>query len=107
MNGYEFGAVGEGRFGLDFVDHGGNAIHDVVFLQNRRSVSHQIRDGLSVSGSFEYFVRNDGYRFRVIELETAALTTSGQVGGDDNHELFLFAGSEVHSRFFRFGGMST
>ena len=34
MDGYEFGAIGEGALDLHFVNHFRNAFHDILFLEN-------------------------------------------------------------------------
>jgi hypothetical protein len=96
MHGHELRAVGEGRFGLHFVDHLGDAFHHVVALQDRRAETHQLGDRFAVARALENFERNDRYGLGIIELQPACLTPPGEIGRDDDEQFLLFARAQMH-----------
>lgn len=96
MNRHELRAVRERRFDLDFVNHLGHAGHAVIPFQNRRPEAHQVGDGFSVPRALHDLVSDDRDRLGIVELYAAGLSPAGEIGGDDNEQLFAFAWSEVH-----------
>ena len=96
VDGDELGAVGEGGFDLDLVDHFGDAVHDVVALEDGGAVAHEGGDGFAVAGAFHDLVGDDGDGLGVVELEAAGLAAAGEIGGDYDEEFFLFTRGEVH-----------
>ena len=91
VDGDEFGAVGEGGFDLDVVDHVGDAFHDVGDFEKRGAVAHEVGDGAAVAGALDDLVGDDGDGFGVVEFDAAGLAAAGEIGGDDDEEFFALA----------------
>lgn len=96
MNRYELRAIWKGCLDLHFLHHLGHAFHNVISLKDCRAMAHKISHAASVTGTFKNFVSKNGNAFRVVELKTAPLPPSRQIRCDDNHQLFLLAGAQMH-----------
>lgn len=92
MNGNELRSVWESGLDLHLVNHFGDAIHDIAAAQQGGTKAHELRDAFAVAGAFEDLEGNDGDRLWIVELEAARLPPPGEIGGDDDEKLLLFAG---------------
>ena len=58
MDGYEFGSIGEGSLGLDFVDHFGDAFHDVIY--ELLDISNSLATSVGFYGPFNVYTTRVG-----------------------------------------------
>src|ERR1043166_9143902 len=98
VHGHEFGAVGKGRLDLDFVDHLGDAVHDLAARDHMRALLHQLGDRAPVARPFEDEIRDQRHRLRMVELDAAFEPAPRHHGGHGDQQLVLFARGEIHAR---------
>ena len=98
MDGDEFDTVRKGRFHLHIGDHLGDAIHDLFPVHDMGPGLHQVGHAAAIAGALKNFIGEDGYALRVVEFQPATLSTPRQIRGDNDQQLFLLAGAEMHGR---------
>lgn len=96
MNGDEFCAIRESGFDLDVVNHFGNAFHHFITGNQSGAITHELGDGFSIACAFENFRSDECDDFGVIQLQSAIAAAAGEVTGNDDQQLFLFARGKVH-----------
>lgn len=101
MDGHQLGAVGEGPFHLDLLDHLRNPLHDIVAGQDLPPKRHQVGDRPSVADPFENLRGDQRHRFRIVELEATPLPFFRQLGGQIDKELFLFPRGQMQDSSLR------
>src|SRR5690554_7898243 len=69
VDGDEFGAVREGGFHLHFVDHVGDAVHDVVPSEDFGAGAHEFGYGAAFAGTFHDFGADQGDGFGVVQFQ--------------------------------------
>src|SRR5665213_628424 len=94
--GDELGAVGEGRFHLDVVDHLGDAIHALRARDDMGAIAHQLGHGTAVARAFQDEIGNKRHRFRMVELDAALEPAAGHHGGARDQHLVFFPGRQIH-----------
>ena len=65
-------------------------------MQNRGAVAHKVGHIAPVASALKNFVSKNRDALGIVEFESALLSPARQIRSDDNHQLFLLAGAQVH-----------
>src|ERR1051326_351505 len=87
----QLGPVGEGRLDLHFLDHFGDALHDVVDAEDRAAAIHELGDRQTIPCPFENSGADQGNRLGIVELEPARAAALGEQRGGEQEKLVLLA----------------
>jgi hypothetical protein len=87
---------GKGGLDLDVVDHFGDAFHDFVAGDEGGAEAHEFRHRPAIARGLQQLGGDERDGFRVVELQPAGAAAAGEIAGDDDEQLFLFARGEVH-----------
>jgi hypothetical protein len=96
VDGDELRAVGKRGFHLHFVNHFRDSFHDLLTHENSCAGAHDFGDAFPIAGRFQYFGGEDGDGLDVVEFQAASLAAASEVGGNDDHQLLLLTGCQVH-----------
>src|SRR5262249_16026521 len=69
VNSHELGALDERCFHFHFVDHYGDAFHDLIASENLAAFGHELRNRLPVTCALQDEICDEGDAFGIVELD--------------------------------------
>jgi len=96
VHGDQLGAVGEGRFDLDRVDHLGDAVHQLVAGQDVGAGLHQVGDAAPVARALDDEVADQGDGLGMVQLDAAFQPPPRDLGRHGDQKLVLLTWAKVH-----------
>ena len=100
VDAHQTGTVRKHGFDLQQVDHVGDALHDVAFLQHAGRSFHNLFHGLAFTRSLQCRGRNIGYGLRIIQFQPFFHTPFGDHTERKQHQLVNLFRCQVHSKRF-------
>jgi len=99
MDGHQLGPIREGSFDLNFGHHFRNSFHDIIALEYRGSVFHQLGHRPAVPNGFKQFRSDESEGLRVIQFKASGPALASHLGGGGDKQLLDFSGCQMQSGF--------
>src|ERR1700741_1893878 len=107
VNADEFGAVGERCFHLHFMDHFGDAFHDLLAGQNFAAFGHEFGNRLAVACRLHDEIGYKRDTFGIVKLDASCEPPSSDQRREGDHKLVLFTWRQVHELLHSLARIST
>ena len=101
MHRHQLGAIREGRFHLDFMEHLRDAFHNLIARQHGRAIAHQLRHAAAIARTLHHEIRNQRHGFGEVHFQAAFQAPSRHDRRHGNHQLVFFTRGQVHGVGFR------